>query len=570
MAVIWRQLEQAFPDRYRGGNTVEVKPYIEEFIGSPVRSLLSTMMAAVFGVLLIACVNVANLVMARAAVRTREVAVRTAVGASRWQVMRQMLLEVLVLAAAGAAFGVALAQGGISLFNRAIVDTNPPFWIDVRIDNVVLAFVTLAALATVLASGLLPAFRASRSDLAAVMSDEGRTTGLRLGRFSRTLVVAELAVSFGLLVMAGLVIQSLSNLARADFGFAMSDVWSARLSLSAADYPDETARRQFLDAAINRLRQLPGVQAVALGSGVPIAGPHYAMKLPDRQYQGDREYHDVHGLVISASYIDLLRIPMIEGRAFDDRDRAESVPTVIVNQALARKYFPDGAIGRRLALASGSHQEWREIVGVVPDLGMGETPNDRVREALYLPMAQMPPSAVSLFARTAGAPLAISAPARDAIRALDANLPLFNIATVQQSFDDGTWPFRVFGSLFMAFGVAALFLATVGLYGVMAFSVSRRTQEIGVRMAMGAGARDVLLMVLRQGLWQIMGGILLGGGLGMALGSAMTLLLFRVSPYDPRILAAIAAVLAGTAVLACLVPARRAAAVDPMAALRYQ
>jgi ABC-type antimicrobial peptide transport system permease subunit len=185
-------------------------------------------------------------------------------------------------------------------------------------------------------------------------------------------------------------------------------------------------------------------------------------------------------------------------------------------------------------------------------------------------MAQMPPSAISLFTRTAGAPLAISAPARDAIRALDANLPLFNIATVQQSFDDGTWPFRVFGSLFMAFGVAALFLATVGLYGVMAFSVSRRTQEIGVRMAMGAGARDVLLMVLRQGLWQIMAGILLGGGLGMALGSAMTLLLFRVSPYDPRILAAIAAVLAGTAVLACLVPARRAAAVDPMAALRYQ
>jgi putative ABC transport system permease protein len=350
----------------------------------------------------------------------------------------------------------------------------------------------------------------------------------------------------------------------------MRDVWSARLSLSAADYPDETARRQFLDAALDRLRRLPGVGPVALGSGVPIAGPHYAMKLPDRQYHSNREYHDVHGVVISPGYLDVLRIPVIEGRGFDDRDRDDGAPAVIVNQALARKYFPEGAIGRRLALASGSHQEWREVIGVVPDLGMGETPNDRVREALYLPMAQLPPADVRLLARTAGAPLDISAPARDAIRELDENLPLFNIGTVQQRFDDSTWPFRVFGSLFMAFGVAALFLATVGLYGVMAFSVSRRTQEIGVRMAMGAGAWEVLLMVLRQGLWQIVVGMLLGGGLGIGLGSAMSLLLFRVSPYDPRILIAIAAVLAGTAVLACLVPARRAAAVNPMTALRYQ
>jgi predicted permease len=570
MAVIWRRLEQAYPDRYPGGETVEVKTYIEEFIGAQTVGMLLTMMTAVFGVLVIACVNVANLVLARAAARTREVALRTAIGATRWQVMRQLLLEVLVLAGAGAAVGLGLAQLGILLFNRAIVDTQPPFWIDIRIDGMVLLFVTAAALVAALVSGIVPAFRSSRSDLATSLNDEGRTTGLRLGRFSRTLVVAELAVSFGLLVMAGLVVQSLSNIGRADFGFAMADVFAARLSLPAADYPDEERRRQFLDAALDRLRQLPGVQAVAFGSGVPLRGPHYAVKLPDRAYASDRDYHDVHGIVASSDYFRVLRIGLVEGRAFDDRDRGDGAPTVIVNQAFAQRYYPDGVIGRRLAVATGAHQEWREIVGVVPDLGMGETPGDRVREAIYLPMSQMPSTSFDVLAHAAGAPLNLSASIRDVVRALDANLPLYNISSVERQFEASTWPFRVFGTLFMAFGVAALFLATVGLYGVMAFSVSRRTQEIGVRMALGAGASDVLLMVLGQGAWQIATGILLGAGLGIALGSAARLLLYHVSPYDPIILTAIAAVLAATALLACLIPARRAAAVDPMVALRHQ
>lgn len=570
MAVIWRQLEQAFPDRYPGGDTVEVKTYIEEFIGSQTVGMLVTMLTAVFGVLLIACVNVANLVLARAASRTREVAVRTAIGASRWRVVRQMMLEVLVLAAAGTIVGLGLAQLGIVLFNRGIVDTNPPFWIDIRIDGAVLLFATAAAVVAALVSGVVPALRASRTDLAAVMNDEGRTTGLRMGRVSRLLVVAELAISFGLLVMAGLMVQSLSNIARADFGFAMRDVFTARVSLPPADYPDEASRRRFQDEALDRLRGLPGVQRVALGTGVPLSAPHYAIKLPDRQYASDRDFHDVHGIVASPAYFEVLRVPLVAGRAFDGRDRDGGAPTVIVNQAFGRRYYPDGAVGRQLALATGAHQEWREIVGVVPDLGIGETPGDAVREAIYLPMAQLPSTTFSILAHASGAPLNLSAPARDAVRSQDVNLPLFNLSTVEQQFEQGTWPFRVFGGLFMAFGVAALFLATVGLYGVMAFSVSRRTQEIGVRIAMGAKSRDILAMVMRQGVWQIATGLAIGAGLGVALGSASTLLLYRVSPFDPLILVAIALVLAATALVACLVPARRAASVDPMTALRYQ
>jgi predicted permease len=570
MATIWRQLEQAFPERYPGGDTVEVKSFIEEFIGSETVSLLFTMLMAVFGVLLIACANVANLVLARAAARTREMALRTAIGASRWQVVRQMLLEVMVLASCGAAAGLALAQLGVTLFNRAIVDTSPPFWIDIRIDAPVLLFVSVSTVIAALVSGIVPALRASRTDLAAIMGDEGRTTGMRMGRFSRVLVVSEIAVSFGLLVMSGLIIQSLTNLAAADFGFAMRDVWTARVVLPDADYPDAATRRQFADTALTRLRVLPGVTAVALATGVPIGGPRWNVTLPHQQYASERDHPQAHGLIVSEDYFTVLRVPVLEGRPFDPRDRDTAPAVVIVNQAFARTHYPQGAVGQRLAVTTGELKGLREIVGVVPDLGMGQGSGDRLREAVYVPLAQAPVPALTILAHTAGPPLEISATVRDSVRMMDTNLPIFNIVTVQQSFDNNTWQYRVFGSLFLACGFASLFLATVGLYGVMAFSVRRRTQEIGVRMAVGAGSGDVLSMILKQGLWQIGAGILLGVGLGYTLGSAMALLLFGVRPYDPWVFTAITLVLGGTGLLACLVPARRAAAVDPMVALRHQ
>lgn len=570
MATIWRQMELEYPDQY-GGYTVEVKSYIEEFIGTETVSMLYTMLAAVFGVLIIACVNVANLVLARAADRVREVAVRTAMGAQRWRVVRQMLLEVLVLAVVGATCGLAIAYLGITLFNRAIVDTNPPFWIDIRIDGTVLVFVTLAALVAAIVAGIVPAFRASRADLMTVMNDEGRgTSSLRMGRLTRGLVIVEMAVSFGLLVVSGLVIQSIANTAHIDLGFATKDVWTARVSLPEQDYPDDNRRRQAMEAIIDGLQSVPGAARVAAATSVPFGTPHAAIKLPGREYRGEQDYHDVHSLTVSAGFFDTLRIPIAEGRVFDGRDSATGVPAAIVNQSFVSKYFPGGAVGERVALATGTHQEWRTIVGVVPDLGIGKAQGDRVPEAIYLPMAQVPVAGTGLLVQTPGPPLNLTAPARDAVRAIDPNLPIFNVTTIEQAMHDGSWSFRVFGSLFMAFGAAALFLATVGLYGVMAFSVSRRTQEIGVRMAVGAAARDVLGMVLRQGLLQVAIGAILGIGLAALLGSALTSLFFGVGPYDPLTFVVIGAVLVGTGLLACLVPARRAANIDPMQALRHQ
>ncbi|MFP5378593.1 MAG: ABC transporter permease [Vicinamibacteria bacterium] len=569
MATLWQQLQLEFPDRYEG-YTTEVKTYIEEFIGSETVSALYTMLAAVFGVLVIACANVANLVLARAADRGREIAVRTALGAGRARVMRQMLVEVLVLAAIGAAGGVAIAQAGITLFNRAIVDTNPPFWIDIRLDQTVLLFVVVASAVAALAAGIVPALRASRSDLMALMNDEGRgNSSLRMGRFSRGLVVVEMAVSFGLLVVSALVIQSIVNVSRADFGFTMADVWTARVAMTGEAYAEPSRRTQFVEALLPRLEALPGARSAAVGTGLPMGGPRYALKLPGRDYATERDYHQAHGLIVSGRYFETLGVA-VDGRTFTTADTETGAPVVIVNQAFARTYFPQGAVGQQLALATGDDQAWRTIVGIVPDLGMGQTPGDGLAEAIYLPVTQVSATGLGLFVRATGAPLNLTAAARDAVRAIDPNLPIFNVLTVRQSLDNQTWAFRVFGTLFMAFGFAALFLATVGLYGVMSFAVSRRTSEIGVRMALGAAGRDVLRLVLAQGLWQVGVGILLGAGLAAALGSAMSLLFFGVQPRDPATYVVVGAVLAATGLVACLIPARRAARVDPMEALRVQ
>jgi predicted permease len=571
MATIWSQLAQEFPDRYEKGFTTETKTYIQEFLGSEIINTLFAMLAAVVGVLVIACANVANLVLARAADRTREVAVRTAVGASRWRVIRQMLVEVVVLAVMGAAAGLGIAWLGVTLFNRAIVDTFPPFWIDIRIDSTVLLFVTGVTLMAAIVAGVVPALRASKTDLTSVLNDEGRgTSSLRMGRLSRALVVVEMAVSFGLLVVSGLTIQSIVKIGSVDFGYASEDVWIGRLLLPDQDYTDYERQRQFADRLLDRLRAIPGVEAAALATGAPPGAPRFEIKFPGETYVDDRSYPEARGLTVSPDYFRVLRVGLRQGRAFDRRDRQDVDGVVIVNESFERRYFPAGALGRQFALARGDHQQWRTIVGVVPDLGMGQLDQGRVPEAFYLAFAQVPPSSLAILLDTSGQPLAVTGAVRQAVRDIDPNLPVFAVNTVQQALDQAGWPFRVFGSLFTSFGFAALFLAAVGLYGVMAFSVSRRTQEIGVRMAMGAAAGDVVRMVLRQGILQVALGTILGVGLAALLAGALRLLFFGVSPYDPVTFLGIGIVLALTSLTACFVPARRASAVDPMTALRYQ
>jgi putative ABC transport system permease protein len=344
---------------------------------------------------------------------------------------------------------------------------------------------------------------------------------------------------------------------------------AGRLVLPEQDYPGEERRRHFADAIRERLEAMPGVERAAVATAVPIGGPRQTFKLPGRQYANDSDYHSAHVLSASPGYFETLRV-RVRGRAFDDRDVPDGMPTAIVNASFERRYFPKGALGEQVALASGTHQEWRTVVGVVPDLGMGRAPGDRLVDAVYLPLAQLPASTVTLIVHAGGDPLQVVTPMRDAVRAIDPNLPLFDTKTVKQTFEDNTWLFRVLGSLFITFGFASLFLAAVGLYAVMAFSVSRRTQEIGVRMAVGASGSHVLGLILRQGLLQVVIGIVLGVGLAALIASGLQILLFGVKPYDPIIFGMIALALSLTGLVACALPALRAARVDPMTALRYQ
>lgn len=571
MATIVAQLAPEDPARRDGGVTAEVKSYVEEFIGTETVTLLSVMFAAVMLVLVIACVNVANLVLARAADRTREVAVRTALGASRRQVVVDTLWEVAVLAAAGGALGMALAVAGTEMFNAGIQDTNPPFWIDVRIDGVVTAFVLGVTGLSVLLAGLGPALRASRGDVLPLLQDEGRgTTSLSMGRLSRGLVVAEMALSFALLVASGFVVQSIVNIARFNPGFPTADVFAARVALPAADYPDAASRARFAERVVDAMAALPGVVTASLATILPPNGQTGAVAIGGRSYATDREYPRARWSTVSPRYFETLRLKVLDGREFLASDQPASTPVAIVSARFARLHYPDGALGRQMRVVAPDEPEvWRTIVGVVPDIS--EVDIGRVvQETVYLPLTQAPSAFVSLLAHVNGDPLAVAAAVRAAVAGIDPNLPIYNVTSVQRAIDEETWVWRVFAGLFTTFGAAALVLAAVGLYGVMAFSVSRRTQEFGVRLAVGADGASLVRLVLRQGARQIAVGVAVGLGLAVLLSRALQTMFFQVNPYDVRVFAGVALLLLATGLAAALVPARRASRVDPMTALRAQ
>jgi predicted permease len=550
-----------------------VRPYIRRFMGNDVHAMLFTMLGAVFGVLLIACANVANLLLARSVVRTKEMAVRTALGAGRGRIIGQMLAEAFVLAAIGTALGVALAQAGIAIFNRAIVDTEPPFWIDIRLDPIVLLFTTGLTCLAALASGTIPAIQASRADVNDVLKDESRgASSLRIGRFSRGLVIGEIALSCGLLVAAGLAIKSIVNLAATDYGFATEEVFTARVGLFPTDYPDAAARARFFLDLHRRLQALPGAKAAAITTNLPAMGADRpALTIEGRTYATDRDHPSAGRVAATPGFAATFGRQLLRGRDFTDADDAGAPRVAIVNESFAAKLFPsEDPIGRRFRTFDREQETpWITVVGLAPDLYTTDIRNEDP-EGYYVPLAQEPPNFASLAVLAQGAPMQFAGPVQSAVNAIDPDLPLYWLRTQGDAIAENNWHYRVMGSLFMVFGIAALFLATVGLYGVMSFSVSRRTQEIGVRMALGAEPARVLSLVLRQGLVQLVIGIVIGTGLAAMATPLMQILLLGVDPRDPATFLTVVLALAAAALAAMLIPARRAMRVEPMAALRYE
>jgi predicted permease len=571
-AAIAKRLAEQYPQTNKdlGAN---VQPFVRRFLGPQVYSLLYTMLGTVFGVLLIACANVANVLLARTATRTKEVAVRTALGASRGRVIRQLLVETSMIAVVGAVLGLVIAQIGIMLFNRAIVDTQPPFWIDIRLDPMVLLFASGLTIVSALASGSMPALQAARADVNEILKDQSRgSSGLRVGRLSKGLVVVEIALSFGLLVAAGLMIRTILNVQTMDFGFAIRDVFTARVGLFESVYPDDASRARFYAEVQRRVEALPGVRSATLATVLPGLGTgRVPIAIQGRTYATDRDYPSARQGQIATRFFETFGLAVLKGRDFTSSDDASAPRVAIVNRSFVEKFFKgEDPVGQQFREGrSDSKNPWLTIVGVAPDMYMSGPPNEDP-PGYYLPVAQGGARFMSIAVRAAGDPTSLTSAVRDAVSAIDPDMPIYFVRTLEESLLQGAWPFSVFGSLFMAFGFSALFLATVGLYGVMAFSVRQRTQEIGVRMALGAAGSAVLAMFMRQGLWQIGIGLTLGIGIGAGLSRLMESMLFRVEPWDPVVFSTIAIVLATAALVACLIPARRAMRVDPLVALRYE
>ena len=578
MASIAEQLAREYPESNEGiGARLETPS--RAATGGPLDVVFTALMIAVTCVLLVACANVANLLLARAAMRTKEAGVRVALGGGRLRVMAPFLAEAAVLAAAGALLGILIAHVAIGWFD-GVTDparTGRPYFIRFHLDLPILAYVGGLTVFTALAAGLAPAWQVSRTDLTSVLKDEARgSSGLHMGRLSRVLVTAEVALSCALLVGAGLMTKSILNLRTAEYAYETERLFTARVALPESDYPDAEARRPLWDAVLREVRALPGVAAAGLASQLPLAGESRGnVALDGTVYEDVDAMPSLARVVVTPGYFGALGIGVTSGRDFTDLDAEGSDLVTIVNQPMVDRYF-DGRspIGRQIREGAADSLPWLTIVGVVPDLGIGGPlidTGDFEPAGYYVPLGQSDPPSMSIAAlpRTGGA-LALTSDVRRAVRLADPDLPIFDIWTQADIIDRRTWFFGVFGTLFIAFGAAAMFMASVGLYGVLSFAVSRRTQEMGIRMALGAGARDVVGLVARQGATQLSIGLGIGLALAFGLTRVIGPLMYRVDPQDPLVFGGVVVMIALVGVAAGFFPARRATGVDPVEALRYE
>lgn len=563
-----------------------VQPLSANLLGQQVRQVLYAMLGAVVVVLLIACVNVMNMQFARAALRTKELAVRGALGATRWRLVRQMLTESLLLAAFGAALGVLLANWAIDLIADATqgLQFPLPYWVTFDLDRTVLAVTLGTTLLAALISGFVPALLTSRASAADVMKDAGRGNSSQLvNRLTSGLVVAQIALTAGLLVLSALQIRSVLNRVTLDYGYDEQAFITARMGLFDADYPTPAARQKFFDGLLRQLRTAPEIETAALTARFQMlfaGGGQYEIDGETYAADSDRPFGNFEG--ITDGYFSTLGLRILEGRDFLADDSDAKQPVALVNASFAKKHFGSTSpLGRRVRVFNAAQpQAWRTIVGVVPDTRMeGPFPGPRIKDSAgfyQLVSTPQPPQFSTIIARAKGGQRAdtLGAVLRRELAKIDPNLPLYFVGTPKTWHDGALAQFRLIATLFGIFGIVAVLLSSVGLYGVMSFAVNQRTQEFGIRMALGADASRILAMVVRKGVLQLAGGLLLGLGAALVLvqvgGANLQNFLFQVDPTDPTIYGSVAMLLIVVATVACLVPARRATRVDPMTALRAE
>jgi putative ABC transport system permease protein len=570
MKAIAGQLEQQYPETNAGAG-VSLASLHESLVGKT-RAALLLFLAAVGFVLLIACANVANLLLARAASRQKEIAIRTALGANRPRIIRQLLTESILLAALGGALGLLLALWATDLLVAGAADVIPRLG-EIKMDGLALGFIALVSLVTGIAFGLAPALQASKPDLNEMLKEGGRMSGAGVGnrRARNLLVIAEVAVSLVLLVGAGLLIKSFLRLQEVKPGFNPEHVLAMEMFLPGAKYPEEYQHVAFFEQVLTRARALPGVEAAGVVSVLPISENYdrFGFTVENEPPTPTGEGPSADRYMVSPGYLQALGIPLLRGRQFNEQDDRDAPPVVIVNETFARNYWPSGdAVGRRVRTGDEKNP-WREVVGVVADVkqyGL-DTPSTL---QLYLPHQQSPSQQMVLVVRTKGDPEGQIASVRNEVWAVDKDQPVYNIRTMEQLLSKSVAQRRFNMLLLGIFAAVAMALAAIGLYGVMAYSVTQRTHEIGIRMALGAQAQDVLKMVVGQGMLLALIGVGIGLVAALALTRLISSLLYGVSATDPMTFVGVSLLLSLVALMACYIPARRATRVDPMVALRYE
>jgi putative ABC transport system permease protein len=555
------------------GWSVKVEPLHERVVGN-VRQALWVLMGMVGLLLLIACANVANLLLARAAARRQEIAVRTALGAGRWRVVRQLLTESVILALMGGALGLVLAAWGVELL-VALSPGNLPRLEEVGLDARVLAFTLGVSALTGVVFGILPALSASKADVAVSLKEggsRGSTAGRGARRLRSSLVVAEIAITAVLLAGAGLMVRSFAAVQSVDPGLRADRVLTFDFALPMTAYKEAPQRAAFYEQLTARAAAIPGVEHAAIVDALPMTGNTnvLAFVVEGRPPLPPEKVQDAEMFSVAPGYFDVMGIPLLRGEPLTERHRADVPTVVVINETMARRYFPgEDPVGKRLNLGDPEKTPWWTVVGVVRDArtdGLDKEPYPQ----MYVPAAQYPQRAGTFVARTKGDPASVVPALRREVASMDKDIPLYNLRTMEQVLSDSLSRRRFQMVLVAAFAGVGLLLAAVGIYGVISYSVTQRSHEIGVRMALGARVGDILKLVVGQGLWLALAGVGLGLLGAFALTRVLTSLLYGVSATDPLTFAAVASGLLGVALLACLLPARRATKVDPMVALRYE
>ena len=555
--------------------SILVNPMLEDTVG-PMRPALLVLLGAVAFVLLIACANVANLLLAKAAGRQREIAIRNSLGAGRARLIRQMLTESTLLSLAGAVLGLLLAFGAFhGLLSMA--PSNLPRLNQVGLDSTAVEFTLLISVVSGILFGLAPAWQASRAELSSLMKEGSRSVTRRSG-LRNALVVAQVATALILLVGAGLLIRSFYEIAHVDAGFQPENVMTMRLAPAASKYRGhDDLKIQLVRGILQNVSRLPGVQLAAISTDVPLLGnPIYIMRFEGHPPVTPNQAPLANYFAVTPSYFDTMGMRIVRGRAISERDTQDTPPVVVVNQTLVDRYFPgQDPIGKRLEVGFDTPPNWREIVGVVADVkiaGLDQATPVQVYAAYF----QRPtfvarlPSFLTVVARTASDPAAIGGPIKAAILNVDRSQPVYSVQPMTAVVSDSISQRRFSLVLLAFFAATALFLASLGLYGVMSYVVVQRTAEIGIRMALGAQRNQVLRLVERQGMALVIAGLAIGATGSLLLTRLMRSLLFHVAPQDPWTLGVGAVTLIVVSWVACYVPARRAAGVDPLIALRYE